>query len=186
VGIRIVKEGDSKPFQEFAEQYWAAGWFPLPLPAGAKDPPPKDFTGRYEPPTWPKVKEWIKSNEHGPYANIGIRMPEGVFGIDVDNYDGKTGLATFKRHCADLPDTYVSTSREDGVSGIRFYRLDAHLHLPGNLGDGIEIVQHRHRYAVVAPSVHPSGRVYKWYAPGQPLDGSGGVEIPVIRRRNSQ
>jgi hypothetical protein len=41
---------------------------------------------------------------------------------------------------------------------------------PGKLpGGDVEVIQHGHRYAIVWPSVHPSGRTYFWARPGDGL-----------------
>ena len=99
-------------------------------------------------------------------SNIAIRMPDGVIGIDVDHYDGKTGgdtLAQLESDLGPLPATYISTSRDDGVSGIRWYRVEPGLRWPTGPGKDIEFVHTGHRYAVVWPSVHDkTGNMYVW------------------------
>ena len=80
-----------------------------------------------------KVKGWpanvarrIANGERG-ILNLGMRMPVGGIGIDVDAYDGKRGLQTIAEREArlgKLPPTYRLTARlyEEG-SGIRLYRV---------------------------------------------------------------
>jgi hypothetical protein len=66
-----------------------------------------------------------------------------------------------------LPATVWSTSRTDGVSGIRLFRLPKGVsaeHWRGVAGPGVEIVTHWNRYVVCAPSIHPEGRRYRWLA----------------------
>jgi hypothetical protein len=122
-----------------------------------------------------------------PQANLGLRLPWNIIGIDVDAYEGRQGSATIinlaERLECHLPLTWRSTSRapEDGVSGIYLF------HAPRTArrvwvtdlgpGSGVEIAQYHHRFATVAPSVHNStGRVYKWWRddarvnPPQPED----------------
>jgi hypothetical protein len=97
-------------------------------------------------------------------SNIALRLPDDVIGIDVDMYDGKRGrvtLAELETKWGELPPTWWSTSRNDG-SGIRFYRVPAGRRWPSVPGPGVEIIQHGHRYAVVYPSIHPSGQPYRW------------------------
>ena len=56
----------------------------------------------------------------------------------------------------------ISTSRTDGVSGIKFFRCSSGL-LVGQLGDDIDVISHGYRYALVWPSKHPeSGDQYRW------------------------
>lgn len=155
------------PYATAADTYWSAGWRGvLPLPANAKKLPPKGYTGSDgTDPYYPEVWEWI--NGPGGAGNIALRLPLDVIGIDVDAYDDKAGadtLAAAERAHGKLPPTWRTTSRDDGVSGIRLYRVP-----PGmaweQIGPGIETIQRSHRYAVVWPSVHPEGRTYRWIDP---------------------
>lgn len=155
------------PYTTAADAYWRAGWRGvLPLPARAKKWPPKTYTGAGGiDPSYPDVMAWTEGTEG--VGNIALRLPIDVIGIDVDAYDDKVGaktLAGAERAHGKLPPTWRTTSRDDGVSGIRLYRVP-----PGmawdQIGDGIETIQRAHRYAVVWPSVHPEGRTYRWIDP---------------------
>lgn len=160
--------------------YYEAGWIPLMVDPYKKEPPPNRTTGRHPEPTWEQIKRWIKSaKEH----NIAIRIPPYMVGADVDAYkDGaQERLAELEWELGKLPPTWTSSARSDGVSGIRYFLIPPGLHLPGNLGTGIDIIQFRHRYAMAPPSVHPEGERYKWYAPGQALDGRGAYEPPNLQ-----
>ena len=177
---------DATPFGSAAERYVAAGWVGvLPLPAKAKKSPPTGYTGdtgAY--PTPVDLDAWRANKAAG---NIGLRMGPDVIGIDVDNYGAKTGgdtLAALVAKCGELPPTWISTSRDDGVSGIRFYRLPQPIKLVGSL-PGIEIIQRHHRYAVVAPSMHPEGREYYWVDPDGTSDGTYPQvdDLPVLPDR---
>ncbi len=107
-------------------------------------------------------------------ANVALRA-DGWIGIDVDAYDGKRGaetLAALEAELGELPTTISSTSRgRDQPSRIWLYRVPRDLHFVTRF-DGIEIIQYSHRYAVVAPSIHPdTGRAYEWFGyEGEPLD----------------
>lgn len=158
----------SGPYGEAFDAYRRAGWLGvLPLPPRKKAGPPKGTTG--EAGTWPSYADcmaWAEGPEGA--GNIALRMPQHVLGIDVDNYDDKPGGATVtaaEKQWGPLPDTWRITSRDDGISGIRLYRIPEGLHWPGQLGEATELIQYRHRYAVVWPSVHPEGRTYRWIAP---------------------
>lgn len=155
------------PYGHAAAIYWTAGWRGvLPLPASAKAPVPTGWTGAQG--AWPSYADVFTWTE-GPECtgNIALRLPQHVIGIDVDAYDGKPGAATLARlegEHGPLPATWRATSRDDGSSGIRFFRVPEGLAWPGGF-PGIEIIQHRHRYAVVWPSLHPEGRTYRWIDP---------------------
>jgi hypothetical protein len=152
------------PFGRTALDYWAAGWRPIPLPFGCKTPPPAGFTGANgAEPSYADVMAWTDGPEAA--GNVALRMRPDVIGLDVDAYGGKSGASTLARAVemwGPLPPSASSTSRSDGVSRITFYRVTSGLHLPGEIGPGVEIIQARHRYAVVWPSRHPSGLDYAW------------------------
>lgn len=145
--------------------YRAAKWLSvLPLPPRAKTPPPAGYTGRDAvEPSYPDCHAWAEDNPNG---NVALRLPPGVIGIDVDHYGDKDGggtLATYEAKYGPLPHTWRTGSRTDGTSGIRLYRVPVGLRWPGVLGPGIEIIQDRHRYAIVWPSIHPeTGGTYHW------------------------
>ena len=154
-----------------AGEYWAKSWRGvLPLPPSKKFPPPVGTTGHdgYYP-SWPDIQAW---SEQTPDANLGLRLPNTVVGVDVDAYNGKTGgqtLAEAERRWGELPPTWRSTSRNDGVSGIRLYRVQAGLEFDTKIGfpelglGHIEVCQFFHRYVVAWPSIHDeTGRTYRW------------------------
>lgn len=153
----------SNPYAEAYAAYWDAGWRGiLPLPYKRKTFPPTGYTGHDGiDPSFADCHAW---SEAGP-RNICLRMPPTVVGIDVDHYGDKRGgdtLADLVQRHGPLPATWMSTSRDDGISGIRLYRVPAGTRLVTKL-PGIEFVQHHHRYAVAWPSIHPdAGRVYQW------------------------
>lgn len=167
----------SGPYADAADAYWNAGWRGiLPLPAKAKKNPPSGFTGQsgvY--PSYADIHAWA----HGPerLGNIALRMPGNIIGIDVDAYGTKQGadtLAIAESMHGELPPTWRTTSRDDGISGIRLYRVPEGLAWPGEIGASTELIQTRHRYAVVWPSIHPEGRTYRWIGP----DGIVSTAIP--------
>lgn len=153
----------ASPFAAAFDEYHAKGWTgTLPLPYRKKKSPPPDFTGydgKY--PSYADLYTWA---EEGP-QNICQRMRVDVIGIDVDAYGGKDGAVTLQRLVqafGALPATYMSTSRDDGISGIRYFRVPGGTKLLSSL-PGIEFIQRHHRYAVVWPSLHPdTGQTYRW------------------------
>lgn len=167
--------------------YRRAGWAGvLPLPAGAKWPPPEGFTGWHgSDPSGADSQSWIDDfPEYRGTRQLALRMPATVIGIDVDHYGTKRGadtMAEAMRRWGPIPIGAHSSARGDGASGIWFYRvpkgttLRTRIAFP-ELGLGhIEIIQRHHRYAVVWPSVHPeTGEGYRWY--GLP----SGVIVPDL------
>ena len=155
------------PYAEHANEYYEKGWHGvLPLPEKSKHGIPKGFTGREG--AWPSKADILTWTETPNSHNIALRVPGHVIGIDVDAYDHKQGAATMAaavQRLGPLPPTWVSTSRDDGTSGIAFYRVPRGLSWPGQVGPDVEIIQKVHRYAVVAPSVHPNGKPYFWKDP---------------------
>jgi putative DNA primase/helicase len=178
----------SKPYAAVAEAMWRAGWHGvLPLPRGKKHAPPAGWTGRGAPYlSFPDLFSLVDT-EGAAGANICVRVPETVVGIDVDHYGSKRGgdtLAALEARWGALPATWRSTSRgRENPGGIRFYRVPAGLHFVGGF-EAIEIIQEGHRYAVVWPSTNPDagGARYQWFGPdGEPVDGFPKVdELPEL------
>lgn len=172
-----------------ASCYLDAGWFSiLALPAGQKYPPPTGFTGHDAPDaSWADLTAW---SEDKPEQNVALRMPENVIGIDVDHYGDKNGgdtIADAEQRWGTLPATWRTTSRDDPHSGIRFYRVAPGVRLQDRVGDSVEIVQRSHRYAMVWPSLHPTGSTYRWVGP----DGQNTIpnvddlpQLPIEWERN--
>lgn len=161
---------------EHALELHQRGWCPLPLPAGAKWPPPEGRTGAggidY---TAEEIAAWTHD------GNLGTRMPAGIAGIDIDQYGDKQGFDNLERWRKDrglapLPPTWISTSR-DHPSGIRLYGVPHGVRLAGIVCPGVETIQRHHRYAVVAPTPHPAtGDQYVWIGP----DGDIGEAPPWV------
>lgn len=164
------------------DAYWEAGWRGvLPIPPRQKKPVPRNTTGRdAKDPSYSDVYDWA---EQYPDGNIALRLPPNVIGIDVDHYDGKDGGGTLEALAAKygpLPSTWTTGSRADGVSGIRLFRVPEGLRWPGDLGGGIEVIQARHRYAIVWPSIHPKGGTYVWTHPADSPNTPDGPTVPKV------
>jgi RecA-family ATPase len=147
-----------------------AGYWPLPLPPRKKASPPEGYTGRNGRRVDPAdVDRWITENRSG---NIGLRLPRGVIGIDVDAYKDEHHVVAWEELIArygPLPDAPWCSSRDDGVSGVRLFRVPEDWEAAGKLpeaSNGVspgEVIQWHHRYVVCPPSIHPdSGRAYRW------------------------
>lgn len=193
------------PFRRAARAYFESGWSPIPLPYQAKSPVPDKPTaftggsGAYVDSA--QLRRWLgeraraqAGNFHYPPSNIAIRLPKDIIGIDVDAYGEKRGAETLARaeeEWGGLPATWVSTSKRDGLSGIRLFRIPEGLAWPGQLpqGKGVELLRWDHRYMMVAPSVHDlTGEEYRWCreeAVVRPQNGEGNpdqVDIEVELR----
>lgn len=108
-------------------------------------------------------------------ANVALRA-DGFLGIDVDHYDDKDGLTdlfNLEQDLGELPATVSSTSRgADSPSRQYFFRVPEGFESVSRLSRNIEVVQHNHRYSVVAPSIHATGAQYQWFdANGQEMWG---------------
>lgn len=175
------------PYSRAHGMYAAAGWrgvLPVGRAAAQKTPPPLGWTGHAAGDVWPSGGDrqaWADGPEGS--RNVALRLPPDVIGLDVDAYGAKVGaasLAALVERYGPLPPTWVTTAREDGISGIRLFRVPPGLHWPGEAGDNIEIVQVGHRYALVWPSVNPDadGAVYQWWYDGAPALVLDGSELP--------
>lgn len=160
------------PFALSALDYFAAGWTPLYV-SHDKTGIPENFTGKYNTPlTEGLLRGWLDS--HGG-QNVAVRAPEGVVGFDVDHYGDKRGgdqLRELEAKLGPLPPTWRSSARDE-PSGIRWYRCPSGLLWPGKAASAIELVTHRYRYAIVAPSWHKGVQgPYRWFTPGgEAFDG---------------
>lgn len=191
------------PYKRTVDKYLDKGWpSPLILPPAEKWKPPTGFTGNEvitpDEKTLLKFKNkrWEKSFHREGYtqSNICQRLPHkikvgkrrwDVIGIDVDDYvkgkkekHGGDQLSELEEELGPLPDTWISSARRDGVSGMRMFLVPPDLKWNGQVAKDIECVSPYYRYAVVAPSVHPMTieedelYVYMWYPPGNPPTGS--------------
>ncbi len=194
-----------QPFRDAVEAWRSMGWLgTIPLPIGEKSPPPTGFTGEKNRTLHAdddQIAHWLETgtyNENSRYpksvGNIGMALGftfgvDGidyqVVGIDVDHYSdggrtkiGGTQLKSLESQLGELPDTVISSARDDGISGIRFYRTPAYtakgdrVNFIGQAHKDIEVIQYKHRYAVVWPSINPkTGTQYHLYPPGQAPDG---------------
>ena len=164
----------------------------LPLPPRQKEPVPAGYTGYtgVDPEPERMATSWAKR----PNANICLRCPAGVVGLDLDGY--KPGAVDRHRRFEALagverPASWRSSARPDlehpvhqERSGIFLYRLPDGVEAPdiAQVFAGCDVIRRAHRWVVVWPSVHPDGGVYRWYGPGgQLVDRPPGPgDLPVL------
>ena len=169
-------EKGTGPFGTAAMKYLRAGWPEvLPVRRGGpldKTPMLKGYHGREG--AWPdETTTRLWSNRY-KLANIALRLPRWVIGVDVDDYDGKPGgdtLYDLENQLGYLIAGPTSTSRVDGVSGIRLFALPGdyvNANWPAQAGAGIDVITWYERYVICEPSVHKLGREYGWYLMSTP------------------
>jgi hypothetical protein len=116
--------------------------------------------------------------EKWPDANLGILTGQesGLLVLDVDGVDGKASLQALTAAHGSLSKTLCAKTGRTGTDGKRkgahFY-FRAPVGVPirnsaGILGKGLDI-RADGGYVVAPPSLHPSGLLYEWLAPEQPL-----------------
>lgn len=174
--------------------YRQLGWLgTLPLPRDSKWPPPTGYTGRAGvDPTSDQCGAFEQDRRYRGTTQLAVRPPLLVKGVDIDGYDGRTGLDTMRegaRLWGALPDAPSSSSREDG-SGILWFRVAEPVQLVSeikfpDLGLGhVELVQRHHRYGVVWPSRHPAtGHPYTWRGTAGPDVPPAVADLPLLPPR---
>ena len=149
------------------ETYFKLGWAGvLPLAPFTKWPPPDGYTG-YDGinPSFAQMISWAENGHRDD--NLAIRLGPEEIGLDVDHYGDKHGgdaIAEGEKRWGTLPPTYRSTSRDDGISGIKVFRVPPDTVLKGKLAfpelglGGVDVIQRFHRYVVAWPSHHERPR----------------------------
>jgi hypothetical protein len=159
------------PYGQAALRYIKVGW-PEALPiwrGGVKDKQPmvRGYHGREG--VWPDDTTNRLWASRYARANIALRLPRWIVGLDVDHYSDKYGgdsLAELQDKLGSLPGTFVSTARDDGVSGIRLFMVPGDFVAsawPSQAAVDIDMITWYERYVICSPSAHKSGNVYRWY-----------------------
>ncbi len=149
--------GAWSPFHAAAEDYYQAGYLPIPLPYAKKWAPPKGV---------PNDIHYGQSTLDGWLArdypcNIGSIVPDGVVVLDIDGPSGRETLTELEKKLGVLPDTWM-TQRGDPERYHLWYSVPEGMTWPGKLGAGLDVIYRHYRYMVMPPSVHPSGAQYGW------------------------
>lgn len=193
----------ARPFVRGAKLWRDAGWIgTVPLPPKQKFPPPEGWTGgKAEFADNAQISAWASMSQYRK-GNLAIHLgfpvevngeEYEIVGIDVDDYEDagktKTGgqqLEILERDFGRLPRTWVSSARAgrggDYVSGIRFFLVPRGLAFRGQVDKDIEVIQKKHRFAVVWPSYNPkSDSEYCLYSPDSWANkGEHSTDIPHV------
>ncbi len=145
------------PFHTAAEDYYAAGFLPIPLPQARKFPPPKGVPNDLEY-TESTLYDWLSDNRA---RNLGSIVPDGVVVFDIDGPPGIEALAELESRLGALPKTWCSF-RGDPQRYHLWFLCPSDLKWPGKLGTGLDVIYRHYRYMVMPPSIHPDGGQYRW------------------------
>lgn len=145
------------PFHTASEDYYGAGYLPIPLPQGRKFPPPKGVPNDLDY-TEGTLENWLADNRP---KNIGSIVPDGIVVFDIDGKPGMATLAELENRLGPLPKTWCSF-RGDPERYHLWFVTPAGLTWPGKLGAGLDVIYRHYRYMVMPPSVHPDGGQYRW------------------------
>lgn len=157
-----------KPYAEGTPVYVSRGWTGIiPIRKGSKVPAMSDVTGYSGKQLSGQESLELAQKKQYSYSNLGLRLPKGLVGVDVDGYGDKQGiqtLATLSNEFGELPPGPYSSARGPGGSGIRFFRVPEGLDFEHVFGPDIECIRFAHRFAVAWPSIHPKTQTqYRWY-----------------------
>jgi hypothetical protein len=105
------------------------------------------------------IKQWWRAE---PTCNVAVTCgaASGIFVIDVDGFDGEVALRKFEAEHHALPETVEAIT----ARGRRLYFKGPQTPVRNSVGKvapGVD-VRGEGGYAIVPPSIHPSGRPYAW------------------------
>lgn len=147
---------------EAALAYARRGWAVFPLGVQSKEPAIK---GAYKAATRDEVqvRRWW---EHVPEGNIGLATGavSGLWVLDIDGLEGEASFAALvEEHDGELGETLMAST---GKGYHLYWRMPQGAEQGRRIGvrPGIDIIGGQ-GYLVAPPSVHPSGRVYRWLNP---------------------
>lgn len=157
------------PFHTAAQDYFSAGYLPIPLPQGKKFPPPHGVPNDIDY-TEDTLSAWLNgeyvTKKGRPFVdnshkNIGCIVPEGVVVLDIDDRPGQETLAELEMKFGKLPRTWASFRGSPNRYHL-WFSCPPNIRWPGKLGTGLDIIYRHYRYMVVPPSIHPDGGQYMW------------------------
>jgi hypothetical protein len=127
-----------------------------------------------------RIRVWWR---RWPWANIGVRTDD-LCVVDVDGETGEASLAELEQQLGQLPATRAQLT---GKGRHLLYRADLQSNSTRQLGKpaGVDLRCGRRGYIVAAPSVHPSGRQYRWVNPDTPVHGLPATWLEALRSRET-
>lgn len=147
---------------EAALAYARRGWAVFPLGVQSKEPAVK---GAYKAATRDEVqvRRWW---QHVPEGNIGLATGavSGLWVLDIDGLEGEASFAALvEEHEGELAETLMAST---GKGYHLYWRMPQGAEQGRRIGvrPGIDIIGGQ-GYLVAPPSVHPSGRKYRWLNP---------------------
>lgn len=160
--------------------YRARGWSVVPIAPSEKKPlvPWKEYQDRK--PDDAEVAGWL---EKWPKANLAVvtGAASGLVVLDIDpKHGGEAQLAALERLYGALPKT-VEAATGGGGRHIYFRHPGTTIHNKTGIRDGIDL-RGDGGIVIVPPSIHPSGKPYRWKRGCSP-DEAPLAEMPTWLRQ---
>jgi hypothetical protein len=156
----------SSPILEAALAYVRRGWSVLPVERRGKRPLVRWEEFQHRRADEAEVRAWYRSF---PGANVGIvtGAVSGLVVVDIDpGHGGDESLSALERAHGPLPRT-IEASTGGGGRHVYFRHPGGVVHNRAGLAPGIDL-RGDGGYVVAPPSVHPSGRLYRFEASHHP------------------
>ena len=150
----------ASPTEQAALDYLARGWSVIPMRETAKRPAVPWKAYQKKAVSKKTLSRWF---QRSPDYNVGIVTGElsGLVVLDVDpRHGGRESLREFEREFGPLPETVASVT---GGGGRHYYYSHPGGTIPNrvNIKPGIDL-RGDGGCIVAPPSVHPSGKRYRW------------------------
>lgn len=139
---------------EAALSYRRRGWAPIPLLPGTKKPAVQWSRYQNVPPSEHQIRKWWSK---GPNLNVGVvlgKASNNLVAVDLDPRNNSR-KSMRRRH---LPPTF--STRTGGMGWHCLYQASITLPKRGSALPGVDLLG-QGSYAVMPPSIHPSGRRYE-------------------------
>jgi putative DNA primase/helicase len=126
--------------------------------------------------SWPKlatcdlriIERWSQEHEGCNWA-VAAGRQSGVFVLDVDGEAGRRSLAALESQYGPLPVTLTAITGGGGEHRYFQYPVGCEVrNSVSKLGVGLDL-RSTGGCAIVPPSIHPSGRVYRWIDDTMPV-----------------
>jgi Bifunctional DNA primase/polymerase, N-terminal len=152
-------------YDQWAPLLRTLGLCPLPIIPNKKMPGEYIGCGRYR-----LLSDWTTRpplTGPQPSAGIGLRLGEGLVGVDIDTDDGALKarlMSTF------IPPGWETISRIGGRGELFFLRVHSGRRIESKSfrcgGGAVVEVLAAGKQCVLPPTIHPNGKPYRWGANG--------------------